>query len=120
MTDEEAREYIDAARRYLDRLIGERSDPRLREQFLRNAAAMVRYVQAHGAVRFNPCPRHSDYHPDIEGARRGGRPVEPVVFDGRTLGGDFALLRPPLLEFMVLGGMMVSKADIDILLDIRL
>jgi glycine/D-amino acid oxidase-like deaminating enzyme len=119
MSDEEARSDLDSARRYLDALIGARSDSRLREQFLRNVAPMVRYVQANGAVRFNPCPRHADYHPELEGARRGGRPVESAVFDARALGADFALLRPPPREFMVLGGMMVSKADIEILLDVR-
>jgi 3-oxosteroid 1-dehydrogenase len=116
MTDAEARADIESARRYLDALIGDRSDPRLREKFLRNGAAMLRYVQAHSRVKLNPCPRHTDYHPEVHGARRGGRPVEPAVFDGRVLGDDFALLRPTLREFMVFGGMMVSKADIDVLL----
>ena len=116
---EDARDDVNAARVYLDRLVGERSDARLREQFLRAAPRMVSYLQDHGRLRFNPCPRHSDYHPELEGARRGGRPVEPAVFDGRALGDDFVLLRPPLPEFMVLGGMMVSKADIDVLLSAR-
>jgi hypothetical protein len=110
---------VEAARRYLDALVGDRSDARLRERFLRCAPRMIRYLQGHAGLRFNPCPRHADYHPELEGARRGGRPVEPPIFDGRTLGRDFALLRPPLREFMVLGGMMVSKADIDALLALR-
>ena len=117
MAGKEAREDLDAARRYLDGLVGDRSDARLREQFLRHGPAMLRYLQQRGSVRFNPCPRHADYHPELEGARRGGRPVEAAVFDGRRLGSRFALLRPPLPEFMVFGGMMVSKADIDVLLN---
>jgi len=39
-----------------------------------------------------------------------------LPFDGRRLGADFALLRPPRAEFMVLGGMMVSRDDIAALL----
>ena len=37
-------------------------------------------------------------------------------FDGRLLGDDFARIRAPIPEFMVLGGMMVGKADIPPLL----
>jgi glycine/D-amino acid oxidase-like deaminating enzyme len=119
MPEADARDDVEAARRYLDALIGERGDSRLRDQFLRHGPRMVRYLQLHGGVQFNPCPRHADYHPDLDGGRRGGRPVEAAVFDGRGLGRDFALLRPPLREFMVLGGMMVSKADIDALVALR-
>ena len=39
-----------------------------------------------------------------------------MPFDGRLLGKDFARVRPPIAPFMVLGGMMVGKDDIPILL----
>lgn len=119
MTEAEAKEDVAAARRYLDAVVGDASDARLREQYLLHASAMVRYLLAHSAVRFNACPRHMDYHPELADARSGGRPVEAALFDGRTLGKDFALLRPPIPEFTVLGGMMVSKADIEVLLHVR-
>jgi hypothetical protein len=118
MSESEARADIDAARVYLDTLVGERSHAALREQFLRHGAAMLRYMHEHSAVRFQPCPKHTDYYPDVPGARPGGRPVEAVVFDGRVLGKHFGALRPTLPEFTVLGGMMVSKADIDKLLGV--
>jgi succinate dehydrogenase/fumarate reductase flavoprotein subunit len=38
--------------------------------------------------------------------------LEPVPFDGAKLGRHFALLRPPLPEFMVFGGMMIGRADL--------
>ena len=79
---------------------------------------MVRYLHRHSAVRFRPCPKHTDYYPDLPGASPGGRPVESLVVDGRKLGGHFGWLRPTLPEFMVFGGMMVSKADVDILLNV--
>lgn len=43
---------------------------------------------------------------------KGGRALSPVPFDGRRLGSDFQLLRPPRDEFMVLGGMMVGRDEI--------
>ena len=49
------------------------------------------------------------------GASKGGRTIDPAPYDGNELGADFALLRPPLKEFTVLGGMMVNRKDIDAL-----
>ena len=53
--------------------------------------------------------------PHQPGAAIAGRAVGPLPFDGRTLGADFARIRPPLPGFMLLGGMMVGKADIQAL-----
>jgi len=114
-----ARQDIAAAREYLDRVVGEDSPAMMREQYLAQGPAMLAYLQRHSAVRFQACPAHSDYYPDLIGAKRGGRPVEAVVYDGRRLGGYFDALRSPLREFMVFDGMMVSKADIDTLLGAR-
>src|SRR6185503_18740298 len=52
MSEAEARADIDDARLYLDTLVGERSPAALREQFLRQAAPMLRYLHEHSAVRF--------------------------------------------------------------------
>jgi hypothetical protein len=41
---------------------------------------------------------------------------EALPFDGRELGAQFELLRPPIPEFTVLGGMMVDRIDIGHLL----
>ena len=48
-----------------------------------------------------------DYRSELDGAALAGRALEPLPFDGRLLGDAFALLRPPLPEFTVFGGMMV-------------
>jgi hypothetical protein len=47
------------------------------------------------------------------------RALEPLPFDGRQLGALFALVRPPIPEFTVLGGMMVDRTDINHLLGMR-
>ena len=41
-----------------------------------------------------------------------GRAIIPENFDGRKLGREFARVRPPIDEFMLMGGMMVGKVDI--------
>ncbi|VVO53488.1 FAD-dependent oxidoreductase [Pseudomonas fluorescens] len=115
-TQSEQQSAVDAARVYLDAAVGERSSASLRESFLASGPLLIEYLLANTLVRFKACPKHSDYYPWLEGARKGHRAIESEIFDGRALGENLALLRPTLQEFMVFGGMMVSKADIDLLL----
>ncbi len=44
--------------------------------------------------------------------------MDPEPYDGRLLGDDFKLLRDPLKEFTVLGGMMVNVVDVKHLLKV--
>ena len=64
-------------------------------------------------MRFAPYARHPDYLANRPGATTGGRPLSPLPFDGRLLGADFDLVRPPIGEFMALGGMMIGRDDIE-------
>ena len=107
---------LDDARRYLDSLIG-RDDryASLREAYLASGAEAIDYLEARSAVRFRSAGLHPDYL-DLPGAAGAGRAISPTEFDGRLLGRSFARIRPPMARFMVLGGMMVGKADIDALL----
>ncbi|MCG8545315.1 MAG: FAD-binding protein [Alphaproteobacteria bacterium] len=84
----------------------------LRDAFLESAPAAIAYLQRHTAVRLAPVAAYPDYYPEAEGATTRGRVLEPIPFDGRELGAAFALLRPPLPEFTLFGGMMVARADI--------
>jgi hypothetical protein len=52
-----------------------------------------------------------DYRQEIAGAAQGGRPLEPLPFDGRTLGENFARVGWPLRELMLFGGMMVTRGE---------
>jgi glycine/D-amino acid oxidase-like deaminating enzyme len=104
------------AARYLDRAVGERTAAALRQAFLDHGAEAVRRIQAHSEVRYRACPRHPDYLSELEGSTVNGRALEPLPFDGRRLGRLFGLLRPPIPEFTVLGGMMVDRTDINHLL----
>jgi succinate dehydrogenase/fumarate reductase flavoprotein subunit len=105
---------IDDARLYLDAVIGPAPDDR-REAYLQTAPDVVEYLDRHSEVKFSAYARHPDYLANRPGSTVAGRPLMPVPFDGRRLGEDFALLRPPIGEFMALGGMMVGRDDIDAL-----
>ncbi|PXW97412.1 succinate dehydrogenase/fumarate reductase flavoprotein subunit [Sphaerotilus hippei] len=107
---------LDAARLYLDHAVGERAPRELREAFLQQGAAVVAHLEARSELKLRPYARHPDYLSDLPGATVNGRALEPLPFDGRRLGPLFALLRPPIPEFTVLGGMMVDRTDINHLL----
>src|SRR3546814_8730520 len=86
------------------------------DAYLDMAPEMVDYMHAHTALRLVPRAAGPDYYSEEEGATRGGRMLDPAIFDGRELGSFFDKLRTPLPTFLVLGGMMVGKYDIDAIL----
>lgn len=104
------------AAHYLDNAVGERSPAALRRAFLETGPEAVRYVESQSEVQYRPYAKHPDYISDLAGSTLTGRALEPVPFDGRLLGELFALIRPPIPEFTVLGGMMVDRNDINHLL----
>ena len=108
---------VGAARQYLNALIGPLDARGRREAYFATAAQALGDLQARSAVAFASSGMHPDYLPQLPGAAVSGRAVSPLPFDGRLLGRDFVRVRPPLPEFMVLGGMMVGKADITALLN---
>ncbi|HMN70345.1 MAG TPA: FAD-dependent oxidoreductase [Rhodoblastus sp.] len=100
-----------AARAYLAATVPGADRARL-ETFLARGDEALRDLEAHTSLRLQPVLTYPDYYPDLPGATTGGRVLEPVPFDARELGKFFALVRPPLPEFMLFGGMMISRADI--------
>jgi succinate dehydrogenase/fumarate reductase flavoprotein subunit len=101
---------------YLNHAVGSQAPAAMREAFLKNGPEAVAKMEAKSSVKFRPYPKHPDYISDLPGSTLNGRALEPVPFDGRLLGDLFPLLRPPIPEFTVLGGMMVDRTDINHLL----
>jgi succinate dehydrogenase/fumarate reductase flavoprotein subunit len=102
---------MDAATTYLAETVPGTNRKRL-ETFLASGDAAIRDLEARTSLRLQPVMTYPDYYPDLPGATAGGRVLEPVPFDARALGDAFALVRAPLPEFMLFGGMMISRADI--------
>src|SRR6202451_2783812 len=106
---------LPAVRTYLGAILGEQTlDDRL-ETYLATGPLVLDYLAERSSVAFVPPPVHPDYRAE-PGAAIGGRALGAVPFDGRKLGRDFARVRQPRREFLVLGGMMVGKNDIASLL----
>ncbi len=100
------------AETYLANTIPGGADDPLRAAFLDHANAAIAWLEANTSVRLRPVATYPDYYPDLPGATLGGRVLEPVPFDGRALGAAFRLLRKPLPEFTLFGGMMLERSDI--------
>lgn len=109
----------DAVRRYLDLAVGDRTPAALREAFIQSGAKAVERIEGGSEVKYRARPYHPDYISDLEGSTLRGRSLEPLPFDGRKLGDAFRLVRPPIPEFTVLGGMMVDRDDIAHLLNMK-
>lgn len=107
---------LSEAARYLSNAIGDRTPAALRQAFLDHGAEAVTLAETHSEVKFRPYAKHPDYISDLGGSTLNGRALEPLPFDGRLLGDLFRLIRPPIPEFTVLGGMMVDRTDINHLL----
>jgi succinate dehydrogenase/fumarate reductase flavoprotein subunit len=102
---------MEDARRYLRAVVGTEGDNERLAAFLASGPLVLDYLETHTGVRFIPAQMHPDYRSE-PGAARGGRALGAAPFDGRKLGADFDRVRAPRPEFLVLGGMMVGKADI--------
>lgn len=111
MAEAQRPDSIEAARAYLDAVVPGADRARL-ETFLAHGDEALRDLEAHTSLRLQPVLTYPDYYPDLLGATAGGRVLEPAPFDARALGKAFTLLRPPLPEFTLFGGMMISRADI--------
>ena len=102
---------LEAARAYLAATVPSAAPERL-NAFLAHGDQAVQYLEAHTALRLQPVSTYPDYYPDLPGATLGGRVLEPEPFDAKVLGEAFNLLRAPLPEFTLIGGMMISRQDI--------
>lgn len=105
------------AERYLDTLVGEKSDKALRTAYLDNGPEMLKYMENLG-VRFLRSPHVVDYHSELPETGKTGRALEPEPFDGRQLGHlDFRHVRPPVPEFALMNGtLMLRRPEVNTLL----
>ena len=89
----------------------------MQRRFLEMGPIAVATLERHTEVHLRAFERHPDYLSDREGATTCGRVLEALPYNGRQLGADIDLIRPPIEEFTLMGGMMVDRADIDHLLN---
>jgi succinate dehydrogenase/fumarate reductase flavoprotein subunit len=100
-----------AAAAYLDALVGDKADRRLRQVFLAAGPGLIAYLEKHAGFKFRRYTEHPDYRQELPGAANGMRPLEPPEFDGRLLRHEFERIAWPIRELMLFGGMMVTRGE---------
>src|SRR5690606_20105776 len=103
---------------YLDNAVGNRAPRAMWEAFLKAGPGVVAELERRTEMKFRPRPLHPDYLSELEGSTACGRALEPEPFDARSLRDALKLIRPPIPEFTILGGMMIDRDDIPHLLKI--
>lgn len=104
---------LEQARIYLQHLLGPYFRDDLVDAYLRSAPEAAAAIQEGTEVRLKLMPGMADYHAALPGGVAGGRSLEPERFDGRRLGADFELVRPPIAQLMLLGGLYIDKRRVD-------
>jgi phytoene dehydrogenase-like protein len=113
-----AEDSIERAALYLRNAVGNRSSEQMRLAFLRHGPEAVAKLERFSDVKFRARRLHPDYNSELEGSSLRGRVLEALPFEGRKLGADFSLIREPIPEFTVLGGMMVNQEDVAHLMNV--
>ncbi|WP_172327275.1 FAD-dependent oxidoreductase [Mangrovicoccus sp. HB161399] len=102
---------------FLDSAVGNFGDKAMREAFLDAAPEAIATLEDRTQVAFRPYPKHPDYEWDHPNPTLNGRAIEPEPFDTRAMGKARELIRRPIPEFTVLGGMNIDRVDIGHLLN---
>jgi succinate dehydrogenase/fumarate reductase flavoprotein subunit len=107
-----AEDSLEKAALYLRHSVGNQSSESMRHAFLANGPEAVAQLEANSDVKFRARPLHPDYNSQLPGASLKGRVLEAAPYDGRELKDLLKLVREPIPEFMILGGMMVNQEDV--------
>lgn len=103
---------VERAATYLRHAVGNLSSEEMRRAFLDHGPKAVAELEANTEVKFRARSLHPDYRTELDGSTLRGRVLEAVPFDGRKLGSLLSVIREPISEFTVLGGMMVNQEDV--------
>lgn len=103
---------LENARTFLRHELGSYYRADLVDAFLQAGPEAVAAIGRNTAVNFDYAP-WPDYHASQVGGVLQGRTLTTRRFDGRRLGRDFELLRPPIARLMLLGGLSVDKRKVD-------
>lgn len=104
------------ALRYLQALTGNDVPAANVQAYIRQAPRMLRWLAANSQVQFQAMAYYADYYQHLDGAKPGGRSIDPLPYDARELGADFRDMQEPHRQTRVLGMMGYSNTEGAILL----
>ncbi len=80
-------------------------------RYVETAPRMLRYMSDRAGLRMQSMLTYTDYYPETPGGKPGGRSVEPHHFDARRLGGEFANMREPAVQELVMGRVSMTATE---------
>ena len=98
---------IEEARTYIRSETGTNYDSDRVEAYLKSGPEMIAFFEREFGFEFSIWAYLPDYHPDVPGAAKGGRPLSAAPIDARGLMPWINNLRPPLVETTVFGGLPI-------------
>ncbi len=102
---------LEAAGRFLDAAVEDRSDPLLRRAYLQAGPPAIAELLSEPAIELDPREFHPDYMAEVADSATGLRAFETRTLSGAGLPG-LGLVRQQTEEFTVFGGMMLARTDI--------
>ena len=101
----------DEALTYLKHLTrGEVPEQKL-ARYVETAPVMLRYMHDRAGLHMQSMLTYTDYYPETPGGKPGGRSVEPHHFDARRLGDEFANMREPAVQELVMGRVSMTATE---------
>ncbi|MBA6412074.1 FAD-dependent oxidoreductase [Parahaliea sp. F7430] len=101
---------------YLRTLTGDDVAPDVVEAYVRNAPLMLRYLEENTKASFESMVHYADYYQELEGAKPGGRSIDPLPYHARDLGQSFATLGRSHIQTTVMGLMGYTNQEGAVLL----
>ncbi|WP_207883337.1 FAD-dependent oxidoreductase [Pseudomonas sp. 30_B] len=86
------------------------------EAYVEHGRRMVEYLEANSRVRFEAQPEYADYYPEVPGGKPGFRSMDPLPFDARELGEEFARMREPSPGTLMMGRVAMTMKEARVLL----
>lgn len=78
------------------------------ETYVDQAPEALRYYSEHTHMRMLALPAYADYYPRARGSKEGGRSLDPMTFDARSLGDDLLRMRDQNAQMLVFGRIFMT------------
>lgn len=78
------------------------------ETYVDTAPEALRYYHEHTHMRMLALPAYADYYPRAKGSKEGGRSLDPMTFDARSLGDDLLRMRDQNAQMLVFGRIFMT------------
>ena len=103
------------ATKYLTRLARGRVDQSLIDSFVKNSPKALDFVVKGTPLQFALRDHLPDYHPEWEGGLKGGRTIDPGLFDGESLGTEYrTILHNP--QYHLPGGVHTTSLEFEMIM----